>query len=127
MGMSHVWGLLALTVICLWSRTTSLEYVSLGRMPAIPFSQFSRSAVSPQTLCPHGLQHTRLPGFAVYHQLPELAQAHAHLVCDAFTLTQQYPLLPTHGVPSTQPILFLKNSLSKQGLSFQYNFVYIFI
>ena len=60
----------------------------------MPLLQFSHSVVS-DSLCPHGLQHTRLP---VHHQLPELAQTHVHQVGDA--------VQPSHPVSSPSPPAF---------------------
>ena len=49
--------------------------------------QFSCS-VMPDSLQPHGLQHTRFP---VHHQLPNLAQTQVHQVSDA--IQPSHPLL----------------------------------
>ena len=56
--------------ICYQSPNNSLFYFT----PSLKTSQFSHLVVS-NSLCPHGLQHARLP---VHHQLQELAQTHVH-------------------------------------------------
>ena len=53
--------------------------------------QFSRS-VMPDSLRPHGLQHTGLP---VHHQLPEFTQTHVHGVSD--------PIQPSHPLSFPSP------------------------
>ena len=54
------------------------------------------------SLRPHGLQHARLP---VHHQLPEIAQTHAHRVV---------PSKPSHPLLSSSPPAF--NLSQHQGL-----------
>ena len=52
-------------------------------------SQFSSAAQSCPTLCDP--MDCSMPGFPVYHQLPELAQTHVHRVGD--TIQPSHPLL----------------------------------
>ena len=56
------------------------------------------------TLC--NPMHCSMPGFPVYHQLPELAQAHVHWVGDA--------IQPSHPLSSPSPPAF--NLSQDQGL-----------
>ena len=69
--------------------TTELGLL-LPRARSLGFSQFGCSGMS-YSLQPHGLQHIRLPGFPVHHQLLELAQTHVHQVRDA--IQPSHPLL----------------------------------
>ena len=64
--------------------------------------QFSHSVVS-HSLQSHGLQ---MPGFPVLHQLPELAQTHAHRISEA--------ILPPHPLLCISPPAF--NISQHQGL-----------
>ena len=65
---------------------------------------FSSVAQSPLTLCnPMGCS---TPGFPVHHQLPELAQTHAHCLGDA--------IQPSHPPLSPSPLTF--NLSQHQGL-----------
>ena len=50
--------------------------------------QFSSAAQSCSTLC--NPMDCSTPGFPVYHQLPELAQTHVHLIGDA--IQSSHPL-----------------------------------
>ena len=52
--------------------------------------QFSSVAQSYPTLC--DLMDCNMPGFPVHHQLPELAQTHAHWLSDA--IQPSHPLFP---------------------------------
>ena len=54
--------------------------------------QFSHSVVS-DSLQPHGCKGS-MPGFPVHHQIPELAQTHAHWVSDA--IQPSHPLITRH-------------------------------
>ena len=65
---------------CLWVKrcliATSCSYVTW--LSLFPLLQFSSVSQSYPTLCnPMGCS---MPGFPVYHQLPELAQTHVHSV-----------------------------------------------
>ena len=55
------------------------------------FSQFSSVAQLCPTLC--NPMHCSMPGFPVYHQLPELTQIHVHWFGDASHLFLCHPLL----------------------------------
>ena len=68
--------------------------------------QFSSVAIVSDSLWPHGLQHSRTPGFPVQHQLPELAQTHIHWVSDA--------IQPSPPLLSPSPPAF--NLFQHQGL-----------
>ena len=66
--------------------------------------QFSSAAQSCLTLCKP--MDCSMPGFPVYHQLPELAQTHVHQVGDA--------IQPSHPLSSPPPTAF--NLSQHQGL-----------
>ena len=66
--------------------------------------QFSLVSQSCPTLCDP--MNRSMPGFPVYHQLPEFAQTHAHLVGDA--------IQPSH--PLSSPSLPAPNPSKHQGL-----------
>ena len=68
------------------------------------FSQFSSVAQLCPTLC--NPMHCSMPGFPVYHQLPELTQIHVHRVSDA--------IQPSH--PLSSPSLPTFNLFRHQGL-----------
>ena len=68
------------------------------------FSQFSSVAQSCPTLC--NPMDCSMPGFPVYHQLPELTQIHVHWVSDA--------IQPSH--PLSSPSLPTFNLFWHQGL-----------
>ena len=74
-----------------------------GRAQCAPV-QFSSVAQSCPTL--GDLMDCSMPGFPVYHQLPELAQTYVHRVGDA--------ILPSHRLSSSSPVAF--NLSQHQGL-----------
>ena len=63
--------------------------------------KFSSVAQSCPTLCNH--RDCSVPGFAVHHQLPELAQSHVHRVIDA--------IQPSHPLSSPSPPAFYLSSI----------------
>ena len=80
--------------------------------------QFSSVAQSCPTLC--DLMDCSMPGFPIHHQLPELAQTHAHWVGD--TTQPSHPLLL---LPSIFPSISLfpwVNSLYQVAKVLKFNF-----
>ena len=69
----------------------------------MPVIQFSSVAQSCPTFCNH--VNCSMPGFSVYHQLPESTQTHVHRVGDA--------IQPSHPLLSPSPAL---NLSQYQGL-----------
>ena len=69
-------------------RSPALQQILLLCEPPVQSVQFSCSVVS-DSLQPHKLQHTRLPGPSL---TPELTQTHVHQVDDA--IQTSHPLLP---------------------------------
>ena len=63
--------------------------------------QFSSIAQSCPTLCDP--MNCSMPGFPVYHQLPEFAQAHVHCISDAIqTFPLSSPSLPAFNLSQHQ-------------------------
>ena len=83
---------------------------------SFPFSLFSNQFSSVAQLCPilSDPMDCSTPGFPVHHQLPELAQTHAHQVSDAIYLILCCPLLllpsilPSIRVFSSESVLHIK-------------------
>ena len=65
---------------------------------------FFSHLILPNSLWPHGLQHTRFP--CILHHLPDLALAHVHWVSDA--------IQPSRSLPSSFPPVF--SLFQHQGL-----------
>ena len=74
-------------------RTGQTEKSSDCMAPLLQHSRFSSVAQSCPTPCDR--MDCSTPGFPVHHQLPELAQTHAHQVCDAIP--------PSHPLSSPSP------------------------
>ena len=64
-----------------WSSGLHATLPMQGAQERDPIVQFSSVAQSCPTLCDP--MDCSMPGFPVYHQLPELAQTHVHRVSDA--------------------------------------------